>query len=264
MDRKIKTMKKLLILSLFIAFALTSLKAELPAVFPADTIKISRNFIKFNITAALLKNYSLEYERVLTRVVSVGVSFRIMPETSIPYSDNIIRWFDITDPETQNVIDKTHIGNYAITPEVRFYTGKKGYGNGFYFALFYRYGRYTMNNALVPYTTDLGEEVTLNSSGSVSAHTGGFMIGSQWALGKHICLDWWILGPHFGISSGEFNSLSSAPLPEIDQQDIADSLNGIDIPMFKQTVSVTADKVNMIFDGPWGGIRAGLSIGVRF
>ena len=90
------------------------------------------------------------------------------------------------------------------------------------------------------------------------------MLGAQWALGRHMCLDWWILGPHFGVSSGDMTSLSSGPLSEVDQQAIADDLNGIDIPMFSQTVNVTADKVSMIFDGPWGGIRAGLSIGVKF
>jgi hypothetical protein len=90
------------------------------------------------------------------------------------------------------------------------------------------------------------------------------MIGAQWALGKHICLDWWILGPHFGISSGDVLGLPSAPLSVEDQQEIEDELNGIDFPMFKQTVDVTADKASMIFDGPWAGIRAGLSIGVKF
>jgi hypothetical protein len=187
-----------------------------------------------------------------------------MPETGIPYADNIIRRYDINDPDAQMLINSSLISNYAITPEIRFYTGKKRYGNGFYFSLFYRYGHYTFNNALIPYDTDSGDQIILNSSGNVSSHTGGFMMGAQWTLGKSICLDWWILGPHFGVSSGEFNSLPSAPLSETDQQDIADDLNNIDIPMFKQTVNVTADKVNMIFDGPWGGIRAGLSLGVKF
>ena len=279
-------MKKLLIFSLFITCTISAVSAqEVPVVtttdsvkIPADTlkisadtvkvtadaVKISKNFIKFNITSALIKNYSLQYERVLSRGVSIAVTFRMMPESGIPYTDNIFRWFDITDPETQDIIENTIIGNYAITPEIRFYSGKKKYGNGFYFALFYRYGQYTVNNALLPYDTDLGDQVTLNTSGNVSSHTGGFMLGAQWALGKHICLDWWIIGPHFGVSSGDMISLSSSPLSEVDQQDIADNLNGIDIPMFKQTVNVTADKVSMIFDGPWAGIRAGLSIGVKF
>ena len=290
-------MKKLLILSLFITCTLIVISAQ--EITPADSVRISsdttkvtadtlkisadtvivsaekvkvsgdavkirKNFIKFNLTSALLKNYSLQYERVLTRTISLAVSFRIMPEGGIPYSDNIIKWFDITDPETQDIIQTTNIGNYAITPEIRFYTGKKRYGNGFYFALFYRYGNYTFNNALIPYETDLGDDVTLNTSGNATSHTGGFMMGAQWALGKHICLDWWILGPHFGVSSGDVISLSSGPLSEIDQQDIADNINSIDIPMFEQTVTTTPDKVSMIFDGPWAGIRAGLSIGVKF
>jgi hypothetical protein len=59
-------------------------------------------------------------------------------------------------------------------------------------------------------------------------------------------------------------SLSSEPLSEVDQQNIADDLNSIDIPWFKQTVNVTADKVSMVFDGPWAGLRVGLSLGVKF
>jgi hypothetical protein len=286
-------MKKLLVISLFITMTLPAVRAqEIPIVVPADSVKISadtlkissdtlkistdtlkapsekrkisKNFIKFNITSALIKNYSLQYERVLSRVVSVAVSFRVMPETGIPYSDKIIKWFDITDPETQVVIKNSIIGNYAITPEIRFYTGKKKYGNGFYFSLFYRYGHYTANNVLIPYDTDNGDQVTMNTSGNVSAHTGGFMLGAQWALGKHICLDWWIFGPQLGVSSGDMISLSSGPLSEVDQQNIADNLNSIDIPWFTPTVNVTSDKVSMTFDGPWAGLRAGLSLGVKF
>jgi hypothetical protein len=242
-------MKKLFILSLFISCTLTFVSAqEVPSVAPSDTLKISadtvkistdtlnistdtgkvsadevriaKNFIKFNITSALLKNYSLQYERIISKGISVALTFRMMPESGIPYTDNIFRWFDITDPETQVIIENTIVGNYAITPEIRFYTGKKRYGNGFYFALFYRYGHYTVNNALIPYDTDSGDEVTLNTSCDVSSHSGGFMLGAQWALGKHLCLDWWILGPHFGVSSGDMISLSSGPLSDVDQQDI--------------------------------------------
>lgn len=258
-------MKKLLILSLIITNLLSVVSSQdVPVVVPSDTVKISKNFIKFNVTSALIKNYSLQYERVMTRTVTLGLSVRLMPETGIPYADNLIRWFDVTEPDARTVINNTLISNYAITPEIRFYTGKKRYGNGFYFSLFYRYGHYAFNNAVVPYTTDLDEDITLKTSGNVSSHTGGFMIGAQWALGKHICLDWWILGPHFGISSGEGISLASAPLSEVDMQDIEDTLNDIDIPMFDQTISITPDKVKMTYDGPWAGVRAGLSIGVKF
>jgi hypothetical protein len=289
----ITSMKNLIIFSLFIICTLSAVSAqENPVVNPSDSsrisadtskisanaernsvdtlkispvkAKVSKNIIKFNITSALIKNYSLQYERVLSKGISLALSLRVMPETTIPYSNKIIKWFDITDPDAQVVINNSIIGNYAITPEIRFYTGKKKYGNGFYFSLFYRYGHYTANDVLIPYDTDRGEQVILNTSGNISAHTGGFMIGAQWSLGKHLCLDWWILGPQFGVSKGDMLSLSSAPLDPVDQQDIEDNLNDIDIPMFKQTVNVAADKVSMVFNGPWAGLRAGLSLGVRF
>jgi hypothetical protein len=258
-------MKKLLIFFLFITFSLSAVFAqEAQVVAPADTVKIPKNFIKFNIASVLIKNYSFQYERILSKTISMAVTFRIMPESGIPYSDNIIKGFDITEPETQDIIKNVKIGNYAITPEIRFYTGRKGYGRGFYFALFYSHARYTVNNANISYTTDLDTKATLKTSGNVSTNTGGFMLGSQWALGKHICLDWWLMGPHFGVSSGEVTGLTSVPLSSSDQQSIRDNLNDIKIPMLKQTVDVTANKINMKFDGPWAGIRAGLSIGIKF
>jgi len=231
---------------------------------PGDTVTVSKNLIKFNITSALIRNYSLQYERILSRSVSAGVTVRVMPVSGIPYADNLIRWFDVTDPEAQDIIETVNVGNFTITPELRFYTGKKRYGRGFYFALYYRYGQYTFDNAFLPYDTEAGNEIKFNTTGNASSHTGGFMVCAQWALGKHMCLDWWILGPHFGVSKGDILALPSAPLSREDQQNIKDDLNDIDIPMFEQTVNVTSDKVSMVFDGPWGGIRAGLSLGVRF
>lgn len=258
-------MKKLIILSLLIACSQSAVSTQdTLAIAASDTIVNSKNFIKLNITSLLIKNYSLQYERILSKNISIALNFRIMPETTIPYTDNIFRWFDITDPDDQEMIENLLMSNYAITPEMRFYTGKKRYGNGFYISLFYQYGNYSVKNVLRKYEPDMGGEAIMNTSGDVTSHTGGFMLGAQWALGKHICLDWWILGPHFGVSSGNVLGLPSTPLTEGDQQTIENELNDIDIPMFEQTVNVTSDKVTMIFDGPWGGIRAGLSIGVRF
>jgi hypothetical protein len=41
-------------------------------------------------------------------------------------------------------------------------------------------------------------------------------------------------------------------------------MEDFDIPMVKKTVNVTANKVALIFDGPWAGLRAGISIGISF
>jgi hypothetical protein len=94
------------------------------------------------------------------------------------------------------------------------------------------------------------------------------MIGNQWTLGKNMCLDFWILGPHFGISSGNVTGSSSQEMTPEDQQNIRDemdeALGDADIPMFEYTISTTSNDVKLDFDGPWGGLRLGLSFGFRF
>ena len=235
---------------------------------PGGSQDPSMNFVKVNLTAPLIKNYSLQYERVLSRNFSAALSFRFMPETGLPFSDRIIDLAEITDPDEKEVIKNLLVSNYAITPEVRYYMGKKKYGTGFYLSLFYRYGSFTMANDAIDYEPEEGEPVNLDLTGEVTAHTGGLMIGSQWALGKFMCLDFWILGPHFGISSGNVNALSSEEIPIEDQQDIRneidETLSDADIPMFDYTITTSSDKINVDFDGPWAGIRFGLSFGVRF
>ncbi len=260
-------MKKLLLLSLLMILSMSVARAqEVPEVAPNDMVKISKNLIKFNLTSALIKNYSVQYERVLSRNISLGLSFKMMPESGIPYTDQIFRWSGDIDAETKNTIENLNIGNYTITPEIRFYKGKKRYGTGFYTALFYRYGHFTASNAIVTINQDDPEldPTTMTISGNMTTHTGGFMFGAQWALGKHMCLDWWILGPHFGVCSGNAIGLTSAPLSEEDQQSIEEEINGFDVPMLKQTIDVTADKATLDFSGPWAGIRAGLSFGIKF
>ena len=226
--------------------------------------KISKNMVKVNLSALFLKTYSMQYERVLSRTVSMAISGGFTPETNLPYTDQIIKWSGATEPEEIQLIETVRITNLTITPEIRFYFGKKRYGSGFYTSLYYRYGEHSFNSALVDFENDLEEEGTMDCSGDATSHSGGIMIGAQWSLGKHVCLDWWILGPHFGISSGNFLALSDIPLSEQDQQDIEDRINDIEIPMFEQTTTVSSTGVDMIFDGPWAGIRAGLSIGIKF
>jgi hypothetical protein len=226
--------------------------------------KIPMNMVKVNLSSLFLKTYSMQYERVLSRTVSVALSGGYTPETNLPYTDQIIKWSGATEPEEIKLIETVRVTNLTITPEIRFYTGKKRYGSGFYTSIFYRYGQHSFNNALIDFEGESGEQGTLDCFGDATSHTGGFTIGAQWSLGKHVCLEWSIIGLHFGISSGNFEALSSLPLSEQDQQDIEQRLNDIEIPMFEQQVTVTSSGAKMIFDGPWGGLRGSLSLGVKF
>lgn len=261
-------MKKLLISYLLITCAILVAGAQgVSSTNASNEETTSMNFVKLNLTAALIKNYSIQYERILTKDFSAALSFRIMPETGLPYKNQIIKWSDITDPTDKQTIEGLLISNYAITPEFRYYMGKKKYGRGLYLSLFYRYGSYNLNNVIIDWESE--EEITrVDISADVKAHTGGIMFGSQWALGKYMCLDWWIMGPHFGVSSGNVIALSSEPMDLADQQDVRNeleqNLNDADIPMFKYNITTTSDDVKVKFDGPWGGVRFGLSFGVKF
>ena len=224
---------------------------------------VDRNFIKTNITSIPLKNFSLQYERVISKSVSLALGFRTMPVTTVPLKDIILKAIG-DDPETRDILNSATLSNYAVTPEIRFYLSKKGYGRGFYIAPYYRYAKFTTNNVKINYTDDFMSAQSVNISGDLSAHNGGLMFGAQWALGKSICLDWWILGAHFGNGTGTFSGLSSRTLSSNDQAEIKQILNDIDIPFVEKTVSVTSNTIKVVMDGPFGGLRAGISLGFRF
>jgi hypothetical protein len=222
------------------------------------------NILKTNLTSIILKNYSLQYERILNRKFSIAVQYRIMPESTIPFQKAILKQIGNDDPNTTKIIQDFRLSNYAITPEVRFYVGKKGYGRGFYIAPFYRYASFTSNDFNIFYTDDNDNESSIKLSGKLTSNTGGIMFGMQHFLGKHIVMDTWLLGPHFGSGTGNFTGASSKSLSQTEQNDIKQQLEDIDIPLTDKTVNVNANNASLKLNGPWGGLRFGISLGVKF
>ena len=223
-----------------------------------------RNFIKVNLTALPLKNFGLQYERVMTKHISLGLSVRYMPNTTLPFKNLILNSIEDGDTDTEDVINRFKLSNFAITPEVRFYLSKKGYGRGFYIAPFYRYANFKSDNLEVDYESDFNGEGTLNMKGKLSAHTGGFAIGAQWLLGKNLCLDWTIFGPQFGSGKGEFIGVSSVPLSQTEQEDLRQELEDLDIPLTDKTIYVDSNGASLKLDGPWAGVRFSISLGIKF
>ncbi|OJV19834.1 MAG: hypothetical protein BGO30_00755 [Bacteroidetes bacterium 41-46] len=253
-------MKKLLAFSVFLICSSFVLNAQ-------EALKPQMNYVKFNLTSILLKNYSLQYERVLTKRISAAVSFRFMPYTTIPFKTAIMNMADFEDQETIDLFNNAQFGNYAITPEIRFYLGKKGYGRGFYIAPYYRYAAYDTQNLEFNFNTgddQNPQNQKVDLKGSITSHTGGIMFGVQWALGKHISLDWWILGAAYGVSSGVLNGVPTPAIPESDLADVKREIEDMDIPMVKKTATVTSNSVRVDLTGPWAGIRSGIVFGVKF
>lgn len=233
-----------------------------------NTDEGGKNVVKWNFAAMALKNYSFQYERAITKKISVAVGVRHAPKSNIPFASNIEKLID--DPETWNSIKNFKTGNTAITPEIRFYMGQ-GVFRGFYLAPFARYAKYS---AEVPFnfevemsdgTNTVTKEEQIFLSGDVTTLTGGLMLGAQWKLSKLVYLDWWIIGGSYGTSSGNISGKSENGLDADEQDALRDALADLnEIPLIKTESEVTAEGAKVKFDGPWATIRAGLSIGFRF
>ncbi len=222
------------------------------------------NFLKTNLTSITIRNFSLQYERVLTKRLSVALSYRNMPAGSTPFKNTLISLSD-NDPDVEDMFNTLSMQNYAITPEIRMYVGKRGFGRGFYIAPFYRYADYRIKNMSFEYSDETpGSTGTITLSGSTTAGTFGLMLGAQWPLGRSFVLDWWIVGPHYGNSKGELAGTTSTPMSPDAQSQVREALENIEIPLVQTAVEVSANRAAISFDGPWAGFRAGISFGIRF
>ncbi len=212
----------------------------------------------------MLKNYSLQYERVLSKKFSVALAYRAMPSTTIPFKNFVQDIVGNEEPEIKKTIETFKLSNFAVTPEVRFYPGKKGYGRGFYLAPFYRYASFKTNQLDVNYDDNNGTSGSIKLSGKLTSNTGGLLFGLQHSIGKRLVYDLWFFGPHFGSGNGDFNGLSDRMLNQAEQNAIRDELENIDIPFTDKTISVNSSGAALKLNGPWGGVRAGISLGVKF
>jgi hypothetical protein len=223
-----------------------------------------KNIVKTNLTGYLFRNYNLTYERSLTSWFSIAVSYGKIPEGEVPLLNQFLKEDDI-DFGFKDV----QLSNTQITIEPRFYLSK-GYGHGFYFAPYYRQSKIQLNNII--YNTNLGisaADTSLSVAGNITGTSYGFMLGSQWFIGKknNWVIDWWILGGHYGTSESSLEAISSRILTPQEQVELKKSLEDIDLSVakFKTTTTTTNDRgAKMVLTGPWAGLRAGLSFGYRF
>ena len=229
-------------------------------VFSAGTVNAQeeKNLVKWNLAALALKNFSFQYERAVGKKISVAGGLRFAPKSKLPFKSSLEKSID--DDETWESIKDFKTGNFAITPEVRFYMGKNVF-QGFYIAPFVRYAQYSAD---VPYKyEDNGISEVIPLSGNVNSFTGGVLFGAQWKLAKKIHLDWWILGPNYGSTSGSISGQKTLSAQE--QQELREQLQDLeDLPLVNTKYTVDGNGVKVDFDGPWAGMRAGLSLGFRF
>ena len=222
-----------------------------------------KNLVKVNLTSLPLNNYNGQLERVLGKKISIALSYRFMPLGNVPLKDNIVNIAN-GDANMQKTFDQFLISNNALTPELRWYPGKRGYGKGFYIAPFIRFANFHGEGIKIEFTPVNGVTDNISLSGDVKSTTYGLMLGAQWFLGKRLCLDWQIIGPHYGRGTGTLRGISSFTLSKSEQDAIRDATKNVEIPMTTVNSEVGSNSLKLSLDGPWAGIRAGISLGFRF
>jgi hypothetical protein len=209
------------------------------------------------------KNFQLNYERVFTKTFSLSVSYGMIPEGKLPFSS-------LLPNDSEVNLEEVELGGSNATLETRFYLGKKGYGHGFYLAPYYRYSTFKVSNFTETIDMETNgvvyDTVDVTFKGNSTAHSAGLLIGAQWFLGKkdNFVLDAWFLGAHYGTSTGDLDGITDRPLTSVEQQQVQDKLDNLDIPVVKYKATVNANGANLKVDGPWAGLRAGISLGYRF
>ena len=224
-------------------------------LFAQNSADEKMNIVKTNVTAYAFRNVNLTYERIINQKFSVAIGFGSMGKGSVPFSKSYIK-----DTELSNV--EVSLTNFTIEP--RIYLGR-GYGHGFYLAPYYRYSSFNADNIVLTGNYGMGD-VPLKISGKASGNSAGLMVGAQWFLGKsdNWVLDFWMAGGHYGKGNGDFRGTSNRTLSPAEQQELKKKIDGLDIPFVKYTSTTDANGANILVDGPWAGVRSGLSVGYRF
>ncbi|HEU4609190.1 MAG TPA: DUF3575 domain-containing protein [Chitinophagaceae bacterium] len=223
-----------------------------------------KNIIKVNLSSIALNHYSLQYERVINNRQSFALGFGISPNVELPFKQTLLDQFGGND-DARRAIESTKFNKINITPEYRFYLGKKGAPTGFYLAPFARYTHMAIEQDYT-YTPSSNVEHTAHLKGNFDGIGGGLMIGAQWMLSKKISLDWWIAGPFFGSMNAKFHGTDDmSDMSQQDKNNLESDIESVDIPLWTIDATVGNNVVDVKLNGPYYGIRAfGINLGYRF
>ena len=225
---------------------------------------VKGNIIKINLSSLLFKNGSFQYERVVKRNLSLGLGVSFLPKTGLPFAGTLQDEFG-TNADAKRAIETTQLSNFSVTPEIRFYMGKKGAPAGFYLAPFARYQHLNFNQ-VYEFTPSNGKVHHPTISGTINNIGAGLLLGTQWNLSNTLTLDWWIAGPIIGTSKGNLVGRDDmTDLSAADRQKLKNDIEAVDIPLTKIEANVGNNQIDVNLSGPYAGIRAfGLALGIKF
>ena len=215
------------------------------------------NILKFNLSGLVVRNISFEYERMITKHNSITLSIHTLPYGSLPFQSS-----------AQKLIDKAYvdlnlarISSTGANVSYRFYSHKKGTFHGFYLAPMVNYNSY---KTALPIQYNNGK--TGLFTGNINAVLGGIQLGTQLNITHRIYLDLWLIGPSYGLCSGNlsFSGTLNNNEQAILKAEIEDLKGSLPIYILGTPV-INENGASIPVQGPWAGIRAlGINVGFRF
>jgi hypothetical protein len=154
--------------------------------------------IKLNLSPLLFRNLTLQGEYAFHKNLSAALGFYYLVPRSLP------SWLMVLPKD----FSRPEYGGWGLTPELRFYPGKKlkePAPNGFYIAGYLRHSR---NYVAMKYTFDA--QNYLDFRFEYNPTTVGLMVGYQVLAGRHFSLDLWILGYGVGRAAISMEASTNA------------------------------------------------------
>ncbi|MES2567429.1 MAG: DUF3575 domain-containing protein [Bacteroidota bacterium] len=229
-----------------------------------------KHVIKLNLTQLALTNISMQYEFAFHKNFSAALGASYLLPRTIPGQL-------FTPSSNGSGYQLPKFGGWSVTPEIRFYPGKKvkhKAPHGFYLAPYFRYSKYNLNSSYVDVDSTSGQRRNYDVKASYSGFTAGLMIGSQWVIGKHFTIDWWILGGGYGKAKFKINAEStdgSINMSPSEQEDLKNNIrdNIGELGSFGNgeiTVETTSNSATATVKGlPMTSLRGfGLTLGFAF
>lgn len=220
----------------------------------------SKGVVKLNLFGFAFRNINLQGEYAIHKNFSGCLGINFMPPGALP---GMFPGATTSSLESAGFRDFS-VSGYSFTPELRFYPGKKEKHQapyGFYLAPYFRLSKYSFktdfeydNNGTLQY---------YSSTLSYGGYGGGLMMGSQWIIGKHVSIDWYILGGHYG--SGNFTiKLKDPAIGNLSAEGKAQFQEELASSSSNATVTIDGDKATVKAKVPFLGVRMGLSVGFAF
>ena len=227
------------------------------------------NILKTNLSADVINNYNLTFEKSINHFISLSVNYKSMPLSKLPLKA-ITKQF-IKNPAID--FDNFKIGNTTITFEGRFYLGLSKM-SGFYIAPYIRYGNYDLSVPInYTYTPDKPSPnislppvpVNANLDGTIRTQSYGAHVGMQFQLLTKLVLDISFIGGHYGTSTGKLNFIAPIDFPKPAQVELQRILDNTKANPFTLKSVVNSRGATTDTEGPWAGLRGlGIGLGLRF